>query len=116
MREELLELFPETCSLSERLAMNYAMIITTSVMLSTLGIQTNTEILKQMCVLLHGEITEEAHPGKNLDMPYLQLYLLQLQNAGGYQMDTWIREKKPIKVEILESIFEQILEQIGANR
>ena len=113
VREELLELFPETCSLSERLAMNYAMIITTSVMLSTLGIQTNTEILKQMCVLLHGEITEEAHPGKNLVCRIFNYISCSYKMLEGIKW-TLDREKKPIKVEILESTFEQILEQIGA--
>lgn len=113
VREELLELFPETCSLSERLAMNYAMIITTSVMLSTLGIQTNTEILKQMCVLLHGEITEEAHPGKNLVCRIFNYICSNYKRIDGVKW-TLDRKKKPIKVEILESTFEQILEQIGA--
>ena len=114
VREELLELFPETCSLSERLAMNYAMIITTSVMLSTLGIQTNTEILKQMCVLLHGEITEEAHPGKNLVCRIFNYISCSYKKLEGIKW-TLDRKKKPIKVEILESTFEQILEQIGAT-
>ena len=114
VREELLELFPETCSLSERLAMNYAMIITTSVMLSTLGIQTNTEILKQMCVLLHGEITEEAHPGKNLVCRIFNYISCGYKQLAGIKW-TLDRKKKPIKVEILESTFEQILEQIGAT-
>ena len=114
VREELLELFPETCSLSERLAMNYAMIVTTSVMLSTLGIQTNTEILKQMCVLLHGEITEEAHPGKNLVCRIFNYISCSYKQLAGIKW-TLDRKKKPIKVEILESTFEQILEQIGAT-
>lgn len=94
--------------------MNYAMIITTSVMLSTLGIQTNTEILKQMCVLLHGEITEEAHPGKNLVCRIFNYISCSYRQLAGIKW-TLDREKKPIKVEILESTFEQILEQIGAT-
>ena len=93
--------------------MNYAMIVTTSAMLNTLGIQTNTEILKQMCVLLHGDITEEAHPGKNLVCRIFNYISCSYKKLDGIKW-TLDRKKKPIKVEILESTFEQILEQIGA--
>ena len=67
-----------------------------------------------MCVLLHGEITEEAHPGKNLVCRIFNYISCGYKQLAGIKW-TLDRKKKPIKVEILESTFEQILEQIGAT-
>ncbi|WP_295219087.1 DUF927 domain-containing protein [Ruminococcus sp.] len=112
MREELLNAFSETCNLTNRLVMHYAMILTTSLLLHTLGIQMDMGVLKQMCVILHGDIVKESHPGKNLVIRIFNYICSNYKRIDGVNW-TLDREKKPLKVEILESTFEEILSRIG---
>lgn len=111
-RADLLNKITEKCSLTERLTMNYALIITTSQILNRLGVLTNTDVIKQMCVILHEEVSAAANPGKNLVIKIFNYICSNYKKIDGVKW-TLSKERKPVKVEILEATFKEILEKTG---
>lgn len=109
---DLLNKITEKCSLTERITMNYAMIITTSQILNRLGVLTDTEEILKICIKLHDEISSAANPGKNLVVKIFNYICSNYNKLDGVKW-TLNKDKKPVKVEILEATFKEILEKTG---
>lgn len=107
-RADLMNLISEHCGLTERLIMNYAMIIITSQLLKELGVCTDTDVLKQVCVLLHNELAQATQPGRNLVVTIFNYICSNYKKIDGVKW-TLSKDRKPVKVEILEATFEEIL-------
>ncbi len=113
-RTDLLNEITEKCSLTERLTMNYALIITTSQILNRLGVLTNTDVIKQMCVILHEEVSAAANPGRNLVIKIFNYICCEYKNLKGIKWTT-TKDGIPKKVEIIETTFENIISKCGVT-
>ena len=112
VRTEILNKISKKCGLTERLTMNYAMIITTSHILNRLGVLTDTKIISEICIKLHNEISSVTNPGKNLAISIFNYICSNYKKLDGVKW-TLDKDKKPVKVEILEATFKEILEKTG---
>lgn len=100
------------CCLTERLAMNYSMIITTSQLMNRLGVLTDTESIIKICCKLHEEVSASANPGKNLVIKIFDYICCEYKHLKGIKW-TVNKDGIPKKVEIIETTFENIVLKCG---
>lgn len=65
-----------------------------------------------MCLILHDEVSAAANPGRNLVIKIFNFICSNYKKIDGVKW-TLSKERKPVKVEILEATFKEILEKTG---
>uniref|UniRef100_UPI003890C3D2 hypothetical protein n=1 Tax=Methanobrevibacter sp. TaxID=66852 RepID=UPI003890C3D2 len=103
----------EKCSLTDRLILNYALILHTAHILQNIGILVDIEALQNICVEVHNKLSESSEIGKNT----IHAIFNYITNHPQLQGIKWItiQSGKPLKVAINEIIFEKILEECGIS-
>lgn len=107
-RNEISQSLANECSLTERLTINYALIVMTSAILNSVGVIIDTDVMKKICIHLHNKISESANPGRNI---VIQIFNYISCNFGKHSGIKWVlnSQKKILAVDILEADFEAIL-------
>lgn len=113
IRDNLLQEF-ETCrcELTDRVSMNYAVIILTAELLHKVGLEIDINSVKDICVGLHDKLSLAAHPGRNLIIKIFNYICCEYKNLKGIKWTT-NKDGIPLKVEIIETTFEKIVTKCG---
>lgn len=115
IKSELSALLETTkCPLTDRLILNYSLIIYTSEIFNKLGIATDTDAVRNICTELHDKISADAYPGKNAVIKIFNYISSEYKHLKGLKWTT-NKDGNPVKVAIIETTFTAILEQIGIN-
>lgn len=103
----------EKCSLTDRLILNYALILHTAHILQNIGISVDIEALQNICVEVHNKLSESAEIGKNTIHAIFN-YIASHPQLQGIKWTT-TQSGKPLKVAINEITFGEILEKCGIS-
>lgn len=98
------------CSLTDRLLLNYALIVQTSAILNELGIIIDTDGIWRICIDNHNKISESAEPGKNVAIKLFNYIASNYKNLKGIKWTT-NKEGIPSKAAIIETTFEDIMKK-----
>lgn len=98
------------CSLTDRLLLNYTLILQTSAILNELGILIDTDGIWRICIDNHNKISESAEPGKNA---VIRLFNYIASNYKQLKGIKWTANKEgiPSKVAVIETTFEDIMKK-----
>lgn len=102
------------CSLTDRLLLNYALIVQTSAILNELGIIIDTDGIWRICIDNHNKISESAEPGKNAVIKLFNYIASNYKNLKGIKWTT-NKEGIPSKAAIIETTFEDIIKKCEIN-
>lgn len=106
------KLAPFYCKLTDRVSMNYAVIIVTAKLLNEIGVIVDIDSVMNICVSLHENLSASANQGKNLIIKIFNHICCKYKNLKGIKWTT-DKEGNPLKVEIIETTFEEIVEKCG---
>lgn len=113
IRDDLLQSFdPCRCELTDRVSMNYAVIILTAALLHEIDLEIDESSIADICVSLHDKLSSAANPGKNLIIKIFNYICCEYKNLKGIKWTT-NKEGVPLKVEIIETTFEKIITKCG---
>ena len=100
------------CKLTDRVSMNYSVIVLTAVLFNKLGLRIDTDSILSLCIALHEKLSSAADPGKNLIIKIFNYICCEYKNLKGIK---WTTDKDgvPLKVEIIETTFEKIVTKCG---
>ena len=113
IRASLSEAFESCkCKLTDRVCMNYTVIVLTAVLLTEMGLKVDVEGVSDICVKLHENLSANAEPGKNLVIRIFNYICCEYRNLKGIKWTT-DKEGMPLKVEIIETTFEKIVTKCG---
>ncbi len=99
-------------SLTDRLILNFTLILHTAVILTETGINIDIQAIKSICVDINNKITESAQPGRNLICKVFNLISCKYKHLKGIKW-TCGKDSKPVKVAIIETTFAEMLEECG---
>lgn len=104
--------FLKKSQLTDRLILNFALILHTAGILVELGIDIDIKVMRNICVDINNKIAESAQPGKNLICKIFNLISSRYKNLQGIK---WTCEKdgKPVKVAIVETTFAEMLKELN---
>ena len=102
----------QRCSLTDRLVTNFALIVHTAKILSELGIGVDIQEICGICVQIHNRVAADADPAKNIITRIFDYVSCKSRYLSGVK---WTTDKngKPLKVAIVETTFEEILQECG---
>lgn len=102
------------CSLTDRLILNFALIIYTAAILNNIGISMNIKSLLDICVEINNKAAESADPGKNIICKVFNYISSKYKHIKGIK---WTTDKDgcPTKVAIVETTFCDILNECKIN-
>ncbi len=106
------KLAPFHCKLTDRVSMNYAVIVMTAKLLNEIGVIVDVDSVMNICVFLHEKLSASADQGKNLVIKIFNYICCKYRNLQGIKWTT-DKEGKPLKVEIIETTFVEIVEKCG---
>ncbi|MCM1222248.1 MAG: DUF927 domain-containing protein [Lachnospiraceae bacterium] len=98
------------CSLTDRLLLNYALILQMSAILNELGILIDTEKIWRICIDNHNKIAESSEQGKNIVIKLFNCISSNYKNLKGIKWTT-NKEGIPSKSAIIETTFEDIMKK-----
>lgn len=106
------KLAPFHCKLTDRVSMNYAVIVMTAKLLNEIGVMIDMDSVMNICISLHKKLSASADQGKNLVIKIFNYICCKYKNLQGIK---WTTDKEgiPLKVEIIEATFEEIVGKCG---
>ncbi len=95
------------CHLTDRLVLNYSLIIQTAEILNKIGIFIDTEAIKNICIEVHNKISKTAEPAKNIIIKLFNYITFEYKYVKGIKW-TLNKDGIPEKVAIIETTFLEI--------
>lgn len=113
IRDNLLKrLSSNRCDLTDRVSMNYAVVILTAALLHEIGLDIDIDGVTDLCVGLHDKLSLAADPGRNLVIKIFNYISCEYKNLKGIKWTT-TEAREVLKVEIIETTFEKIVTKCG---
>lgn len=102
----------QKCILTDRLMLNFALIVHTAAILADLGIKIDVQAICEICITINNKVAEDADPAKNIITKLFGYINSKYKNLKGIKWTT-TKDGKPIKVAIVENTFGEIMQECG---